>query len=58
MDIQNPSEANPLEEKSEVKNTEMTPNEVPDDDLKLVTGGLASKPSETLVPAAVCISQL
>ena len=58
MDIQNPGEANPREEESVVANTEPAPKELPDDDLKLVTGGLASKPSETMVPAAVCISQL
>lgn len=58
MDNQNPGEANPLEKESVITNTETTPKELPDDDLKSVTGGLSSKPSETLVSAAVCISQL
>ncbi len=58
MDIQNPGEANPLEKESVITNKETAPKELPDDDLKFVTGGLASKPSETLASAAVCISQL
>jgi hypothetical protein len=57
MDIQNPGEANPQEE-SVINNTQTTPAELPDDDLKSVTGGLASKVSEALGSAAVCISQL
>jgi hypothetical protein len=58
MDIQNPGEENVLKEESVAANTEPTPKELPDDDLKSVTGGLSSKPSETLASAAVCISQL
>jgi hypothetical protein len=58
MDIQNPGEANTLKEESVTKNTETAREELPDDDLKSVTGGLSSKPSETLVSAAVCVSQL
>ena len=58
MDIQNPGEANPIKEEPVIANTETAPKEVPDDDLKLVTGGLSSKPSETLVSAPVCITEL
>jgi hypothetical protein len=58
MDIQNPGEENPLEKESVITNTETAPKDLPDDDLKLVTGGLSSKPSETLASAAICISQL
>lgn len=58
MDIQNPGEAKPPTEESATTNTETAPKELPDEDLKSVTGGLSSKPSETLVSAAVCVSQL
>jgi hypothetical protein len=58
MDIQNPGETNPPEEESVITNTETTPKELPDDDLKSVTGGLGSKPSETLASVPICISQL
>jgi hypothetical protein len=58
MDMQKPGEENPLKEESVTTNTETAPKELPDDDLKSVTGGLSSKPSETLVSASVCISQL
>jgi hypothetical protein len=56
--IENPGEANPLKEESVTSNTETAPKELPDDDLKSVTGGLSSKVSEALGSAAVCISQL
>jgi hypothetical protein len=58
MDSQNPGEANPLKEESVIANAEAAPKELPDEDLKSVTGGLGSKPSEALGSAAVCISQL
>lgn len=58
MDVQNPGEAKPLKEESVIPKTETAPKDLADDDLKLVTGGLASKPSETLVSAPVCVSQL
>ena len=56
MDIQKPGEANPLKEDSAI--TETAPKDLPEDDLKSVTGGLSSKPSETLVSPPVCVSQL
>ena len=47
MDIQNPGEANPQEE-SVINNTQTTPAELPDDDLKSVTGGSSkSSPRST-----------